>query len=46
MSPHSSDDDDDGLDTLDFALPGDVSSYILSVAFDENGEVDEISMES
>lgn len=40
------DDDDDGLDTLDFALPGDVSNYVLSVRFDEDGEVDEISMES
>jgi hypothetical protein len=40
------DDDDDGLDTLDFALPGDVSNYILTVAFDENGEIADISMES
>ena len=46
LQSHNSDDDDDGLDTLDFALPGDVSNYILSVHFDENGEIDEISMES
>ena len=46
LQSHSSDDDDDDLDTLDFALPGDVSNYILSVSFDENGEIDEISMES
>ena len=45
QSPRS-DDDDDGLDTLDFALPGDVSNCVLSVRFDENGEIDEISMES
>jgi len=46
LQSHRSDDDDDGLDTLDFALPGDVSNYVLSVGFDENGEIDEISMES
>ena len=47
LQSHSGgDDDDDGLDTLDFALPGDVSNYILSVEFDDNGEIDEISMES
>lgn len=46
LQSHRSADDDDGLDTLDFALPGDVSTYVLSVRFDENGEVDEISMES
>jgi len=37
---------DDELSTLDFALPGDVSQYVLSVRFDEAGEVADISMES
>jgi hypothetical protein len=46
LQSHSGDDDDDGLDTLDFALPGDVSNYILSVEFDANGAIDDISMES
>jgi hypothetical protein len=46
LKSHRSDDDDDGLDTLDFALPGDVSNYVLCVRFDENGEIGEISMES
>lgn len=41
-----SDDDDDDLDTLDFVLPGNVSNYVLAVSFDEDGEVDEVSMES
>jgi hypothetical protein len=43
---HRSDDDEDGLDTLDFSLVGDVSNYVLCVRFNENGELDEISMES
>jgi hypothetical protein len=46
LQSHRSDDDDDGYDTLDFALPGDVSNYVLCVRFDENGDIDEISMES
>jgi hypothetical protein len=46
LQSHRSDDDDDGSDTLDFALPGDVSNYVLCVRFDEDGEIDEISMES
>ena len=31
---------------LDFTLPGDVSNYILSVQFDDSGNIDEICMES
>ncbi len=46
LQSHWSDDDDDGIDTLDFGLPGGVSSYLLSVQFDESGAIDEISMES
>ena len=37
---------DDELDTFDFTLPGDVTQYVVSVAFDESGEVSGISMES
>ena len=46
LHSHRSDDDDDGLNTLDFGLPDDVSNYVLCVRFDENGEIVEISMES
>jgi hypothetical protein len=43
---HWAEDDDDGLDTFDFCLPGNVSNYLLSVQFDEDGVVEDISMES
>ncbi|QDU83512.1 hypothetical protein Pla163_06110 [Planctomycetes bacterium Pla163] len=42
----SADDEEEGLDQLDFGLPGGVSDYVLCVSFDEEGEVDDISMES
>ena len=38
--------DEDDLDSLDFCLPGEVSQYLLCVTFDEDGEVEDISMES
>jgi hypothetical protein len=37
---------EDGIDTLDFTLPGDVTNYVVSVRFDEDGAISEISMES
>ena len=37
---------DDDLENFDFSLPGDVTDYVLSVRFDDVGEIDEISMES
>jgi hypothetical protein len=40
------DDDDDGIDVFDFTLPGDVTDYVISVRFDDDGEVDEVDMES
>lgn len=43
---HWGDDDEDGIDVFDFTLPGDVTNYVLSVRFDESGEIEEISMES
>ncbi len=46
LHSHRGDNDEDGLDTLDFSLPGDVSNYVLCVRFNENGELGEISMES
>ncbi len=36
----------DEIDTLDFTLPGDVTNYVLCVSFNEDGEVEDISMES
>jgi len=46
LRSHWGDDDDNGLDVFDFTLPDDVTDYVLSVRFDETGEVQEISMES
>jgi hypothetical protein len=40
------DEEDDPPELLDFALPGGVSDYLLSVDFDQDGEVIQISMES
>lgn len=34
------------IETFDFSLPGDVTDYVVSVHFNDAGEVDEISMES
>ncbi len=39
-------DDDDGIDVFDFTLPGDVTDYVISVRFDDDGEVQEVGMES
>ena len=46
LRSHWGDEDEDGLDTFDFTLPGDVTQYIVSVSFDVNGEVKAICMES
>ena len=46
LRSHWGEDDEDGIDTFDFSLPGDVSDYVISVSFDENGDVAEITMES
>ena len=37
---------DDEIDTFDFTLPEDVTDYVISVSFDEAGEVSGITMES
>ena len=36
---------DDGT-TFDFTLPEDVTNYVVSVSFDESGEIEDITMES
>ena len=38
--------DDDGIDTFDFTLPDDATNYIISVSFNENGDVSGVTMES
>lgn len=37
---------DGDIENFDFSLPGDVTDYVLSVRFNDSGEIDEISMES
>lgn len=37
---------DDDIEYFDFTLPDDVTNYVISVHFDESGNIDGISMES
>ncbi|MDT9001762.1 DUF2004 domain-containing protein [Paucibacter sp. APW11] len=37
---------EDDAENFDFTLPGDVTDYVLSVHFDESGQIDGIAMES
>ena len=46
LRSHWGDEDEDGIDTFDFTLPGNVTQYVISVRFDENGDVEGIEMES
>ncbi len=46
LKSHWGDEDDDGIDNFDFTLPDEVTNYVLCVRFDDDGEVEEISMES
>jgi hypothetical protein len=49
LRSHWGDDDDgdeEGIDTFDFTLPDEVTDYVISVRFDEDGEVESVSMES
>ncbi|MEM7777750.1 MAG: DUF2004 domain-containing protein [Pseudomonadota bacterium] len=46
LKSHWSDDDESGIDTFDFTLPGEITNYILCVRFDEAGRIEEIVMES
>ena len=36
----------DEIDTFDFTLPEDVTDYVISVSFNEDGAVSDITMES
>jgi predicted DNA-binding WGR domain protein len=46
LRSHWGEDDEDGMDTFDFTLPGNVTNYVISVRFDEEGDVEDIEMES
>lgn len=46
LRSHWSGDDEEGLDTFDFTLPGEVTDYILAVKFDADGDVESVDMES
>jgi hypothetical protein len=37
---------DDDIESFDFTLPENVTDYVISVRFDESGQVEDISMES
>jgi hypothetical protein len=37
---------DDEIETFDFTLPENVTDYVISVRFDDSGQVEDISMES
>lgn len=46
LRSHWGDEEEDGIDTFDFSLPGDITNYVISVRFDETGSVAEVTMES
>lgn len=46
LQSHWGDEKSNGMDTLDFTLPGNITDYLISVSFDEEGDVEEITMES
>lgn len=46
LRSHWGEEDEDGIDVFDFSLPGDVTQYVISVRFDEDGAVEGIEMES
>ena len=46
LRSHWSNEEDDGIDTVDFTLPESITNYVISVRFDEMGQVEVITMES
>jgi hypothetical protein len=46
LRSHWGHEDEDGMEVFDFTLPDAVTDYVISVRFNESGEVEEISMES
>ena len=43
---HWGEEGDDGFDVFDFTLPDEVTNYVISVRFDDDGEVGSVEMES
>lgn len=43
---HWGEDNEDGIEVFDFSLPHDATQYFLSVRFSDDGNVEEISLES
>ena len=37
---------DDDIDTFDFTLPADATNYLITVSFDDAGNVSDVAMES
>jgi hypothetical protein len=46
LRSHWSPEDEDGIEIFDFTLPGEVTNYVISVQFDEEGNIQGIEMES
>ena len=46
LGSHWGDDYSDEMDTFDFTLSDDITDYVISVYFDEDGQIESISMES
>jgi hypothetical protein len=46
LCSHWSDEDAEGIGVFDSTLPGKVTNYVISVRFDEAGEIEDIAMES
>ncbi len=46
LADHWDEDDDEGIQTFDFTLPGDATNYLISVYFTDDGQVDYVTMES
>jgi Protein of unknown function (DUF2004) len=46
LHKHWSPGEDGGVRYFDFTLPGEVTDYVISVRFDDAGDVAEVSMES
>ena len=46
LRSHWGEEGEDDLDVFDFTLPGDLTDYVISVRFDDNGDVQGIEMES
>ena len=40
------DEEEEEIDILDFTLPGGVTTYVISVEFDDSGNIASVSMES